>query len=95
MNKKELVASLVGEVEGVAKKDAEAFVDAFKKIITETLAKGEKVSLSGLGTFETRARAERNVQVKPGHPEEGTKVAPASTGVGFIPSKALKDVVNK
>lgn len=90
MNKKELVESIVKEVEGVTKKDVDAIVEAFKKIVGETVATGEKVSLTGFGAFELRERAERkgkNPQTK----EEIT--IPASKSVGFKVSKSLKEVV--
>jgi DNA-binding protein HU-beta len=58
MNKVELIAA-VAEKTGITKKEAENIITAFTDIVTEALAKGEKVSLVGFGTFETKTRASR------------------------------------
>ena len=58
MNKTELVA-IVAENAGLTKKDAERVVNASIDAITSALVKGEKVQLSGFGTFETKEREAR------------------------------------
>jgi DNA-binding protein HU-1 len=45
---------------GIKKKDAELAVDTVFDIIEESLASGEKVQISGFGTFELRERGSRN-----------------------------------
>ena len=45
---------------GLKKKVAESVVDALFDIIEESLASGEKVQISGFGTFELRERGARN-----------------------------------
>lgn len=45
---------------GFKKKVAESAVDALFDIIEESLASGEKVQISGFGTFELRERGARN-----------------------------------
>ncbi len=40
-------------------KDAEEFVDVFTQVVTEALMKGEKVQLTGFGTWEVRKYSER------------------------------------
>ena len=45
---------------GFKKKVAESVVDALCDIIEESLASGEKVQISGFGTFELRERGARN-----------------------------------
>ncbi len=45
---------------GFKKKVAESVVDALFDIIEESLASGEKVQISGFGTFELRERGARN-----------------------------------
>jgi DNA-binding protein HU-beta len=68
MKKAELVAAIV-EKTGAKKKDVEAFVKAFVETVEEALAKGEKVSLIGFGTFGVRERAARKgVNPKTGKP---------------------------
>ena len=58
MNKAELIAS-VAEKANLTKKDSESAVNAFVATVTESLKKGDKISLVGFGTFEVRARAAR------------------------------------
>ncbi|HOZ55503.1 MAG TPA: HU family DNA-binding protein [Clostridia bacterium] len=91
MNKSDLIAALAAKT-GSTKKDAEATLNAFVDVVTETLVKGEKVQLVGFGSFEVRKRAARkgrNPQTK-----EEIKI-PASKAPVFKAGKALKDLVNK
>ena len=90
MNKVELIAALADKAE-VSKKDAAAVLEAFTATITEELAKKEKVTLVGFGTFETRERAARTGR----NPQTGKemKIA-ASVATVFKAGKALKDAVN-
>ena len=91
MNKTELVAA-VSEKSGISKKDAERVVAATFDIITAELAKGEKVQISGFGSFEVKereARVGRNPRTK-----EAIEI-PASKAPAFKASKALKDTVSK
>ena len=91
MTKAELIA-VVGEKAGLTKKDADVAVTAVIDAITETLAKGEKVSLVGFGTFEVKERAERL-----GHnPQTGeVMVIAANKAPVFKAGTALKNAVNK
>ena len=91
MNKTELIAAIAAKT-GETKKDAEATLNAFVNVVSETLAKGDKVQLVGFGSFEVRKRAARkgrNPQTK-----EEIKI-PASEAPVFKAGKALKDLVNK
>ncbi len=90
MNKSELIEALASKAE-VSKKTAGAVLDAFTSTITEELAKKEKVSLVGFGTFETRERAARTG--KNPRTGEALKIA-ASVAPAFKARKALKDAVN-
>ena len=90
MNKAELIAS-VAEKANLTKKDSECAVNAFVATVTESLKKGEKISLVGFGTFEVRERAARegiNPQTK------ATIKIPAKKAPVFKAGKALKDSVN-
>ena len=58
MNKSELIAAVAAKT-GETKKNAEASLDAFVDVITESLIKGDKVQLVGFGSFEVRKRAAR------------------------------------
>ncbi len=91
MNKSELIAALAAKT-GETKKSAEATLNAFIEVVTETLVKGDKIQLVGFGSFEVRKRAARkgrNPQTK-----EEIKI-PASKAPVFKAGKALKDLVNK
>ena len=91
MNKSELIAAIATKT-GETKKDAEATLNAFVNVVSETLAKGDKVQLVGFGSVEVRKRAARkgrNPQTK-----EEIKI-PASKAPVFKAGKALKDLVNK
>lgn len=90
MNKTELVAMIADKAE-LTKKDAESALNAVVDSIKETLAKGDKVSLIGFGTFEVRDRAER--EGKNPRTKEIIKIA-ACKVPAFKPGKALKDKVN-
>ena len=90
MNKTELVAALAAEA-GVSKKDADAVLEAFTKVVTDELSKKEKITLIGFGTFETRERAARTGR----NPQTGAELKIAASSVpAFKPGKALKDAVN-
>jgi len=90
MNKTELVTALAAKTE-LSKKDAEKAVNAFVDVISEELAKGEKIQLIGFGTFAVKDRPAR-VARNPRTGEE-IKIA-ASKAPGFKAGKALKDKVN-
>lgn len=58
MNKNELV-SAIAEKSGLTKVDSKSALDATIAAITEALAKGDKVSLIGFGTFAVVEKGER------------------------------------
>jgi DNA-binding protein HU-beta len=91
MNKPDLIAA-AAEKSGVSKKDTERVLNAAIDTIVATLAKGEKVQLSGFGTFEVKereARIGRNPRTKE------TIDIPATWVPSFKPSKALRDLIGK
>ena len=91
MNKTELI-TVAAESAGLTKKDTERVLNAAIDAITAALVNGEKVQLSGFGTFETKsrkARIGRNTHTKA--PIE----IPATRIPSFNASKALKDTVAK
>ena len=91
MNKTELVAAVAAKAE-LSKNDAEAAVNAVFDSVKDALAEGDKVSLIGFGTFETRVRGERTGK----NPRTGETVKIAACKIpAFKAGKALKDIVNK
>ncbi len=90
MNKVELIAA-VAEKTNISKKDAEKIITAFTETVTETLKKGDKVSLVGFGTFEAKERAARE-GINP-RTKEKIKIK-ASKAPSFKAGKALKEAIN-
>lgn len=90
MNKIKLVAKIAERTE-MTKKDTEKMLIAFQDVVKELLTNGEKISLSGFGTFEIVERASR-IGRNP-KTNETIQIA-ASKSPKFKPAKALKDVVN-
>ena len=90
MNKTELIAAIAEKTE-LSRKDAEKALKAFTEVVTEELAKGEKIQLGGFGTFEVSQRAAREGR----NPQTGKtiKIA-ASKSPKFKAGKALKDAIN-
>ena len=89
MNKTELVAA-AAEKTDITKKDAECLLSAAFETISEKLIQGEKVQLSGFGTFEVKereARVGRNPRTK-----EEIRI-PATRQIAFKASKTLKQKV--
>ena len=91
MNKTDLIAKIADKAE-LSKKDAEKALNAFVDSVAEALKAGDKVALVGFGTFEVRARAEKQGR----NPKTGeTMTVPASKVPAFKAGKAFKDAVNK
>ena len=91
MNKTELIA-IASESAGLTKKDTERVLNAALDAITAALCNGDKVQLSGFGTFELKDR-EARVGRNP-HTKEAIEI-PATRVPAFKASKALKDSVAK
>ena len=91
MNKKEFIAAIAEEA-GVSKKEAAAVADATFKVLADAVAKGEKVSVSGFGTFDVRERKART-GLNP-RTREAVDIA-ASKVPAFKASLVLKKKVNE
>jgi len=91
MNKSELIAA-VSQSAGLTKKDTERVLNAAIDAITASLVKGEKVQISGFGTFEAKDR-EARIGRNP-HTKEAIDI-PATRVPSFKASKALKDIIAK
>lgn len=88
-NKADLVDA-IAESAGLSKKDAEGALNAALDEIGGALRKGERVSISGFGTFSVGSRAARTGR----NPQTGATIyIPASKTVRFKAGKALKDSV--
>ena len=81
----------VANITGVSKAEANRAVDAVFTTITDNLAKGEDVRLTGFGSFSTAKRAARQGR----NPQTGKPIQiRASRTVGFKPAKELKRSLN-
>lgn len=89
MNKTELIAALA-ERSSVTKKEAEDVLASITEIITDELSKGERIVITGFGTFEVSDRAEREGR----NPSTGEPMTIAATKAPkFKAGKSLKDAV--
>ena len=87
MTKTDLIAQVAANTE-MSKKNAELAVNAAFDALANALTEGEKISISGFGTFEVRERAERQ-GINP--PTREPITIAASRSIVFKPGKALKD----
>jgi len=56
MTKRELIDSLAKELKK-SKREVEEFIDAFVNTVFDKVSKGEKVAVTGFGTFDLGKRA--------------------------------------
>ncbi len=90
MNKGELVGAIAGETD-MSKSGAEAALNAFVSSVTGALKRGDKVTLTGFGTFSISNRAARmgrNPQTGEAIQVKASKVPKFKAGAG------LKEAVN-
>ncbi len=89
MNKSELIEALSEETT-FSKKDIAKVLTAFTRIVERTLKKGDKVALTGFGTYWTSKRPER-MGINPAT-KERIKL-PAVNIPRFKPGKRLKEEI--
>lgn len=90
MNKSELISRVSNEA-GISKREATEAVDAVLGAITSSVAKGDKVTLPGFGTFERRKRAARTAR----NPQTGATIKVAATNApAFKAGQAFKEAVS-
>ncbi|MEM7483424.1 MAG: HU family DNA-binding protein [Acidobacteriota bacterium] len=89
--KAEIIERVVGEVEGLTKKQAGEAFDVIFGSIADHLGDGERVSIHAFGSFSISHRAERQGR----NPATGESITiKASNNVKFKPAKDLKASVN-
>jgi DNA-binding protein HU-beta len=89
MTKLEIV-NKISETISQPKNDIEKVIDEFVRISQDTLKAGEKVSLTGLGSFICKEKAARTAR----NPKTGASVqVPAKKVVKFKPGKELIEVL--
>ena len=90
MNKSDLIRAIADKA-GITMKDAEKTFSATIDVITETLKAGEKVQISGFGSFELKEKAERE-GINPSNGQKVHIAASKSPTVKF--GKAYKELFN-
>ena len=89
INKDALVSEIANKT-GLSKKDVEMTIDAMEESITKSLRNGDKVTLTGFGTFRISSRAAREGI----NPQTKEKIQiPAMKVPKFTAGKALKEAV--
>ena len=89
MNKRELIKEIAVKND-LTRKETEAVIDTFIDIIYESLAKGDKVNIAGLGSFSSRKREARTMV----NPRTGKEVTVTESVVpSFKAGKKLKDAL--
>jgi len=89
MTKKDLI-QVVSKKANLTNKAAAEAVQAFLNGIRDSLKRGEKVVITGFGTFSIRRRAQRTGR----NPKTGEKITiVARKAPGFTPGKTLKKIV--
>ncbi|WP_425308297.1 HU family DNA-binding protein [Ammonicoccus fulvus] len=89
MTKKELLEAMAGEA-GISQADADKALGALVSAVTAAVAKGDRVAIPGLGTFERRERSARTGR----NPQTGEEIQIAATSApGFKPAAQFKATV--
>ncbi|MBR5899780.1 MAG: HU family DNA-binding protein [Clostridia bacterium] len=91
MNKNELIRALANKL-NITLKSAAAALDGTIDVITDALNAGEKVQISGFGTFEIKSKSAREGV----NPKTGEKIKISASKIpAFKFGKAYKDSFNK
>lgn len=91
MTKAELIETLASRA-GVSKKAAGDLLNSFVDVVTEKIKSGEKVAITGFGTFTVSHRAARAGI----NPQTKAKIEiPAMNVPKFTAGKALKEAIKK
>ena len=89
---KEDIVNQVAKDTGISKIQAKKTVESFLDTITDSMKSGDKVTLTGFGTFQVQEREAR----KGRNPQTGeTMNIPARKVPKFSPGKGLKDSVSE
>jgi DNA-binding protein HU-beta len=90
VNKSELIEAIAASAD-IPKAAATRALDAMVESVTDSLKKGESVSLVGFGTFAIKERAARTGR----NPQTGQPIQISAAKVpSFKAGKALKDAFN-
>lgn len=89
MNRKDIILKLMKNA-GITTKQATQALNSMIEGIKEALRKGERVTLSGFGSFEVKVRNPR----KGRNPKTGEEVAiPSKKRLKFNPSRSFRESI--
>jgi len=89
VNKSQLVDTIANETD-LSKKEVTAVLESLLDTLTEEMRKGNKITLTGFGTFRTAKRAARQGR----NPQTGETIQIAATTLPkFKAGKGLKEAV--
>jgi DNA-binding protein HU-beta len=89
MTKQKLIETLASET-GMNKRQTELFLSKFVSVVESTISKGQKVSITGFGTFDLGKRAARRGV----NPQNGAEISiPEMPMPRFRAGKRLKESV--
>ncbi len=92
MNKSELIDAIAKKMPGASRSSCSSLIDAFTDTVTNSLRKGESVTLVGFGTFSVGKRAARTGR----NPRTGEALKiPAAKVPKFSAGASLKTAVNR
>ena len=92
MNKSQIIYNLSSKTEIFSDDDIERSINAIIKLLTDSLAKENRVEIRNFGTFSTRKRQRRISR----NPKTGTSIlVEAKFHPYFRASKYLKESLNK
>jgi integration host factor subunit alpha len=91
MTKAQVVQAIYARLDGFTKRESESIVDLVFQVLKQTLAKGEKIKISGFGKFVLRDKRQR-----PGrNPQTGRPIKLTEHRVlTFKASQILKRALN-
>ena len=91
MTKADISDAIYNQIGGFSKREAADVVDKVLDVMKDTLAKGEKLKISGFGSFSVRSKHAR----KGRNPQTGETITIAPRRVvTFKASQMLKDRLN-
>lgn len=90
MNKELLIKEVTNQIDGATQRDIKIVVETVFDTIKNTVVSGEKVNITGFGSFESVEHAAKTGR----NPKDGSAIQiPASKAPKFKASKIFKDAV--
>jgi len=91
LQKNALIKKIKEKTAGLTQQEIKRFMNAFSSAVANSLSADQKVTISGLGTFEIRQRKKKSI-INPNNPFERI-VLPERKVVKYLAGKTIKDDV--